>query len=220
MRLAHVCHYAHPSVRKPVLIIRLSCPADTVILVMRRRATFKRVQGCNGSYQDGERQIFPRQRTNKALALKRHLGLRVNSMRRAPPTVLCSWLLISLLEASKVAGRLNSNVTWNVNTGPGLSSYQLSVSVQLPSPAEDSCIAAVIGLFQLDRSVSLPHLPRGLLKCPDKCPPCFNCLLPAFTCGQFGNCNEYDGQCKCPPGWGGIDCLTPRSFSPFHSAGI
>ncbi|KAI5990869.1 hypothetical protein F5J12DRAFT_862567 [Pisolithus orientalis] len=43
----------------------------------------------------------------------------------------------------------------------------------------------------------------------DKCPPCFNCLLPAFTCGQFGLCNEYDGQCKCPPGWGGIDCLVP-----------
>ncbi len=22
----------------------------------------------------------------------------------------------------------------------------------------------------------------------DKCPPCFNCLLPAFTCGQVGLC--------------------------------
>ncbi|KAH7921598.1 hypothetical protein BV22DRAFT_1132146 [Leucogyrophana mollusca] len=47
----------------------------------------------------------------------------------------------------------------------------------------------------------------------DKCPPCFNCLLPAFTCGQFGHCNEYDGQCKCPPGWGGIDCLLPQCDS-------
>ncbi|KAI6025447.1 hypothetical protein EDC04DRAFT_2869360 [Pisolithus marmoratus] len=46
-----------------------------------------------------------------------------------------------------------------------------------------------------------------------KCPPCFNCLLPAFTCGQFGHCNEYDGQCKCPPGWGGIDCLIPQCDS-------
>ncbi|KZP00597.1 hypothetical protein CALVIDRAFT_533600 [Calocera viscosa TUFC12733] len=43
----------------------------------------------------------------------------------------------------------------------------------------------------------------------DKCPPCFNCQLPAFSCGQFGECSDYDGQCKCPPGWGGIDCLTP-----------
>ncbi|KAF9074158.1 hypothetical protein BDP27DRAFT_1444427 [Rhodocollybia butyracea] len=47
----------------------------------------------------------------------------------------------------------------------------------------------------------------------DKCPPCFNCLLPVFTCGQFGNCNEYDGQCKCPPGWSGVDCLTPQCGS-------
>ncbi|KAF9507579.1 hypothetical protein BS47DRAFT_1373861 [Hydnum rufescens UP504] len=46
-----------------------------------------------------------------------------------------------------------------------------------------------------------------------KCPPCFNCLLPAFTCGQFGECNPYDGQCKCPPGFGGIDCLTPQCGS-------
>lgn len=44
---------------------------------------------------------------------------------------------------------------------------------------------------------------------PEKCPPCFNCLLPAFTCGQFGECNPYDGQCRCPDGWGGQDCLTP-----------
>ncbi|EJU04900.1 hypothetical protein DACRYDRAFT_114221 [Dacryopinax primogenitus] len=43
----------------------------------------------------------------------------------------------------------------------------------------------------------------------DKCPPCFNCQLPAFSCGQYGECSDYDGQCKCPPGWGGIDCLTP-----------
>ncbi|KAF9021922.1 hypothetical protein BDZ89DRAFT_1071060 [Hymenopellis radicata] len=48
---------------------------------------------------------------------------------------------------------------------------------------------------------------------PDKCPPCFNCLLPAFTCGQYGSCDPYDGQCKCPPGWGGIDCLIPQCDS-------
>ncbi|KAF9463956.1 hypothetical protein BDZ94DRAFT_1282345 [Collybia nuda] len=38
-------------------------------------------------------------------------------------------------------------------------------------------------------------------------------MLPIFTCGQYGNCNEYDGQCKCPPGWGGIDCLVPQCDS-------
>ncbi|WVR04242.1 hypothetical protein IAU60_001242 [Kwoniella sp. DSM 27419] len=44
---------------------------------------------------------------------------------------------------------------------------------------------------------------------PPGCPPCFNCLLPAFSCGNAGECNPYDGQCRCPPGFGGQDCLTP-----------
>ncbi|KAK7006194.1 ABC transporter protein [Favolaschia claudopus] len=48
---------------------------------------------------------------------------------------------------------------------------------------------------------------------PEKCPPCFNCQLPRFACGQYGECNEYDGQCKCPSGWGGIDCLIPQCDS-------
>nr|GAT55146.1 ABC transporter protein [Mycena chlorophos] len=48
---------------------------------------------------------------------------------------------------------------------------------------------------------------------PEKCPPCFNCQLPKFACGQYGECNQYDGQCKCPPGWGGIDCLIPQCDS-------
>ncbi|KAJ3835049.1 hypothetical protein EV361DRAFT_798215 [Lentinula raphanica] len=38
-------------------------------------------------------------------------------------------------------------------------------------------------------------------------------MLPAFTCGQYGDCDPYDGQCKCPPGWSGIDCLTPQCGS-------
>ncbi|KAJ4493576.1 hypothetical protein C8J55DRAFT_447216 [Lentinula edodes] len=48
---------------------------------------------------------------------------------------------------------------------------------------------------------------------PEKCPPCFNCMLPAFTCGQYGDCDPYNGQCTCPPGWSGIDCLTPQCGS-------
>ncbi|KAI0955797.1 hypothetical protein AcV7_006368 [Taiwanofungus camphoratus] len=48
---------------------------------------------------------------------------------------------------------------------------------------------------------------------PEECPPCFNCQLDAFSCGHFGECSNYDGQCKCPPGWAGIDCLTPQCDS-------
>ncbi|KAM3084061.1 FAD-dependent urate hydroxylase [Clarireedia jacksonii] len=44
---------------------------------------------------------------------------------------------------------------------------------------------------------------------PDDCPPCFNCLLPAFTCGQYSDCNQFNGKCSCPPGFGGDDCLQP-----------
>ncbi|KAF1737461.1 ABC transporter G family member [Beauveria bassiana] len=44
---------------------------------------------------------------------------------------------------------------------------------------------------------------------PDGCPPCFNCLLPAHTCTQYAGCNEYNGICDCPAGFGGDDCLKP-----------
>lgn len=30
---------------------------------------------------------------------------------------------------------------------------------------------------------------------------------------QYGICNEYDGQCRCPEGWSGNDCLTPQCGS-------
>ncbi|KOS23426.1 putative ATP-dependent permease [Escovopsis weberi] len=44
---------------------------------------------------------------------------------------------------------------------------------------------------------------------PPQCPPCFNCLLPAHTCAQYASCNEYNGKCNCPDGFGGDDCLEP-----------
>lgn len=43
----------------------------------------------------------------------------------------------------------------------------------------------------------------------DECPPCFNCMLPLFTCKQFSSCNEYNGQCECMEGFGGQDCSLP-----------
>ncbi|RKF55960.1 ABC transporter G family member [Erysiphe neolycopersici] len=44
---------------------------------------------------------------------------------------------------------------------------------------------------------------------PDNCPPCFNCLLPVFSCAQYSECNQYNGKCSCPSGFGGDDCLSP-----------
>ncbi|KAK1757342.1 hypothetical protein QBC47DRAFT_339921 [Echria macrotheca] len=44
---------------------------------------------------------------------------------------------------------------------------------------------------------------------PKDCPPCFNCHLPIYSCGQFAPCNEYSGKCDCPAGFGGDNCLEP-----------
>lgn len=44
---------------------------------------------------------------------------------------------------------------------------------------------------------------------PKECPPCFDCHLPRFNCLNSGKCNEYDGQCICQPGFGGLDCGIP-----------
>ncbi|PWN48384.1 hypothetical protein IE53DRAFT_200044 [Violaceomyces palustris] len=64
-------------------------------------------------------------------------------------------------------------------------------------------------VFQLN---ALGDRPPNCPPCPE--PSCFNCLLPAFTCAQFGECNEYDGTCSCPTGFGGQDCLSPLCGSP------
>lgn len=39
----------------------------------------------------------------------------------------------------------------------------------------------------------------------------FNCNLPVNSCGQFAPCNGYTGKCDCPAGFGGDDCLEPRT---------
>ncbi|CAB4254686.1 similar to Saccharomyces cerevisiae YCR011C ADP1 Putative ATP-dependent permease of the ABC transporter family of proteins [Maudiozyma barnettii] len=43
----------------------------------------------------------------------------------------------------------------------------------------------------------------------DKCPPCFNCMLPIFECKQYSQCNEFSGRCDCIDGFGGDDCSIP-----------
>lgn len=44
----------------------------------------------------------------------------------------------------------------------------------------------------------------------------FNCNLPIYSCGQFAPCSEYSGKCDCPPGFGGDNCLEPRTQPPFE----
>lgn len=66
---------------------------------------------------------------------------------------------------------------------------------------KDSDIQLSLGLDLLALSASADA--------SDKCPPCFNCMLPAFPCRQFGTCNEYTGRCDCPEGFGGEDCSQP-----------
>ncbi|KAI0707291.1 hypothetical protein C8Q76DRAFT_629011 [Earliella scabrosa] len=67
--------------------------------------------------------------------------------------------------------------------------------------------------FSLNAQRTLSPLEVVTNRPPERCPPCFNCQLDAFTCGNFGECSKFDGQCKCPPGWAGIDCLTPQCDS-------
>ncbi|CAO0792155.1 unnamed protein product [Mucor circinelloides] len=72
---------------------------------------------------------------------------------------------------------------------------------QPPTTAND------IGYIDYTKSLASPF--SSALKDKDECPPCFNCMLPGFECLQFANCTEYDGKCKCPPGFGGDDCKQP-----------
>lgn len=44
---------------------------------------------------------------------------------------------------------------------------------------------------------------------PPKCPPCFNCQLDAFNCTHFAPCNNNNGKCSCPAGFGGDNCARP-----------
>ncbi|KAJ6557705.1 hypothetical protein B0H19DRAFT_1028281 [Mycena capillaripes] len=39
-----------------------------------------------------------------------------------------------------------------------------------------------------------------------------NCHLPQSSCAQYGVC-DVQGECECPAGWGGVDCLIPQCDS-------
>ncbi|KAK3330063.1 hypothetical protein B0H66DRAFT_508897 [Apodospora peruviana] len=71
-------------------------------------------------------------------------------------------------------------------------------------------LSFVASAYQNYSSVNLMRSQADLLNSrPDNCPPCFNCKLPAFSCGQYAPCNEYNGKCNCPDGFGGDNCLEP-----------
>ncbi|KAF4121761.1 ABC-type branched-chain amino acid transport system, ATPase component [Geosmithia morbida] len=64
----------------------------------------------------------------------------------------------------------------------------------------DRHVESAVGAHR-QSSIRLPPLPLLF--------PSFNCLLPAHTCAQYAGCNEFNGKCDCPEGFGGDDCLQP-----------
>ncbi|KAF9976915.1 hypothetical protein BGZ73_007532 [Actinomortierella ambigua] len=48
---------------------------------------------------------------------------------------------------------------------------------------------------------------------PPECPPCFNCMLEAFKCSHFAECNPYDGRCLCPDGFAGDNCKNGTCYT-------
>lgn len=48
-------------------------------------------------------------------------------------------------------------------------------------------------------------------------PTSFDCNLPINSCGQFAPCNNYSGKCDCPEGFGGDNCLEPRTNIPLSA---
>ncbi|KAK3945464.1 hypothetical protein QBC46DRAFT_118017 [Diplogelasinospora grovesii] len=74
-------------------------------------------------------------------------------------------------------------------------------------------LSCVTSAYRNSSSVDMLKAARAQLALlddrPKDCPPCFNCHLPVYSCGQFAPCNEYNGKCDCPEGFGGDDCLEP-----------
>ncbi|KAI0473454.1 hypothetical protein GGR56DRAFT_647473 [Xylariaceae sp. FL0804] len=87
----------------------------------------------------------------------------------------------------------------------------------MPSPGSILAVLSLASLAAAQQNYTQVDMLRAQLALfddrPSDCPPCFNCLLPAHECGQFAGCNEFNGKCDCPPGFGGDDCLDPTCGS-------
>ncbi|KAK0624617.1 hypothetical protein B0T17DRAFT_492522 [Bombardia bombarda] len=69
-----------------------------------------------------------------------------------------------------------------------------------------SCVASAYNYSSIDMMRAQSALMDDR---PKDCPPCFNCNLPIYSCGQFAPCSNYSGKCNCPDGFGGDNCLEP-----------
>ncbi|ETS62918.1 hypothetical protein PaG_02684 [Moesziomyces aphidis] len=119
------------------------------------------------------------------------------SHRRPPLTTTLSLLLalaVALLALAAPASALELRATNVRGTAPSLERRYLQTYRSIFSNS------------------SIGDRPPNCPPCPE--PDCFNCQLPAYECYQFGECNEYDGLCRCPVGFGGPDCLSPLCGSP------
>ena len=70
----------------------------------------------------------------------------------------------------------------------------------------------VSALQNTNTSSTYLQSPFSLSDRPDGCPPCpkcFDCHYDEFECKQFATCNQGNGKCSCPPGFGGDDCTEP-----------
>ncbi|KAH8899195.1 hypothetical protein GQ53DRAFT_299949 [Thozetella sp. PMI_491] len=73
-----------------------------------------------------------------------------------------------------------------------------------------SALPTLTSAYRNSSSINMARAHMSLMEDrPKDCPPCFNCHLPVYSCGQFSPCNEFNGKCDCPPGFGGDDCLEP-----------
>ncbi|KAK8132346.1 ABC-2 type transporter [Apiospora kogelbergensis] len=93
---------------------------------------------------------------------------------------------------------------------PGILKTALALGFLLSSAIAPSLVMAQTNYTQVDMMRAQLAL---MGERSGDCPPCFNCMLPAYTCGQYAPCKEYNGKCDCPPGFGGDDCVEPTCGS-------